>query len=101
LKASFKLWEEYTSEAENVFEDFLGPKTDLLYEDLLKNPHDNFKEIVRFCGIQYIEKDVLRAISTINPDRAFAFMKDKTLVEFYEETKNSELMWRLGYHEIK
>jgi hypothetical protein len=100
LNECFKLWEEYITEAEHVFSEFDGQKMAIRYEDLLENPSAYMKQIAAFCGLNFSNRGIDNITSTVNRHRAYAFMQDESLCEFYEKVKDYDLMQKLGYNNI-
>jgi hypothetical protein len=100
LQGCFDLWREYIAEAETVYKNFIGRKIALRYEDVLGDPYKNLKEIAEFCNIDFKPEDIVKVASKVRTDRAYAFVKDQSLYEFYQTVRNSELMRKLDYHNI-
>jgi hypothetical protein len=100
LNEAFKLWEEYTAEAEHLFETFEGVKLEMRYEDLLTNPIKHLSSAVRFCGLPEDENSIALWASNLDPKRKYAFTNSPEGVRFYEGVKGSALMEKLGYEKI-
>lgn len=96
----FRIWEEYTSEAENTYSSFDGNKIKLRYENLLAKPIEFTKELAEFADVQSSKGAIDTAISMINPTRSLAFLREDQLKGFYKEYKNTDMMKRLGYDSI-
>jgi hypothetical protein len=96
LDEGIKLWEEYTGQALKYQENALH----IAYEKLLTEPQMELEKICSFAGIKSDEETILQAVSDINPDRKFAFMTSKNLIEKYKEIQDSEILKALGYHNI-
>jgi len=95
----YKLWEYYTKkalEADNLFEETIHVK----YEDFLSNPKKILYDISQFLEIEPNEKLMDSVVKKVNPNRAFAFKKDRESMSFYEGVKEEPLMTMLGYNDV-
>ena len=100
LMECFRLWEEYSLEAEEFYDGFDGEKLIVEYETLLKEPLRELSKAAEFCSLEYSNTKLESAASRIDSERAYAFTSDKTLCEFYGNVRLSYLMERLEYNEI-
>lgn len=101
LESAFGLWEDY-----NRFflkHKKLIAKSNLLeikYEDFLQESNVYLSKIADFANIS-IDKDVANSIcSKINSARAYSFLNNKELEEFYARVKDNETMIQLGYNNL-
>lgn len=101
LVESYRLWEEYSQEAEQFYDIYEGQKYSLRYEDFLEEPRNIIGRILALCNLQPSERDVDTALKGINKDRAYSFINDEHLVDFYKGIRNSELMRKMGYDSIE
>lgn len=100
LENCFRVWEEYTEEAEQQFEHFPGCKHSLSFERLVEHPTTELSKIVSFLGVCPGDADIEKAASVVNSDRAFAFMHDESLSRFYNNVRTCACMKRLYYDDV-
>jgi len=101
LDESFRLWEEYSTEAEQFFDDFEGSKLSFRYEDFLQDPRSNIAPMLSLCGLSPSERDIDSALRRIDKQRAYSFARDEELVEFFKRVCNSDMMKKMDYDSIK
>ncbi len=92
-----KLWHEYLDKGFSLDDKNI---MHIKYETFLDDPETVLKDIFNFAGIDIDKSRILRITDSIKRDRKFIFLKDDSLVKLYEEIRNTELMKKLGYHEI-
>ena len=102
LEGGFRIWEEYGEEAESIYKEYDGEKIMIRYEDFLQRPKDYLGDILSFANraLQLKSKKIDDVISIINQKRAFAFVRDEKLVQFYYSKIHSNLTRKLGYDKI-
>ncbi len=100
LTESFKLWEEYTLEAENLYEKFSGPKLDVRYEDFLEDPTRYLDAISKFVRLPNEKVRIQELVGDVDSRRRLAFCSKRHLVSLYHEVRDSSLMKSLGYDDI-
>lgn len=100
LEEGIKLWEEYIERALSLNKNFAGRILHICYEDFLVRPTSFLNEICRFTELKPDETRLEQAAQGANPERRFAFSKDRELFGAYESIKHSAIMKQLGYHEI-
>jgi len=101
LVESFRLWEEYAGQSQDVLESYEGPRLCVRYEDLLSAPAARLAEIAAFCGAEASPAAIEQAAAHVRPSRALAFLQDERLRGFYREVRGSSCMRRLGYADLE
>lgn len=99
IEEGYELWQEYVTKAlslKNNFPNYLEIK----YEDFLERPFENLKVLADFSGLSITEEQLQKEISTINSERAFAFLTNEKYVEIYQHLKTKPLMQQLGYDNL-
>jgi hypothetical protein len=101
LEGAFSLWTEYINTCLTMM-DVLpdGQAMQIQYEGLLTRSHDHVKDVAEFLDIKTSEGAIDRAIREVRPDRAYAFLSNAELRDFYREKAGHSLMTRLGYDRI-
>ena len=100
LEESYKLWELYTRNCEEIYNKLKTKKISLRYEDLLSDPISKLSDLVKFLEISVEPQLIEKMVVEINTDRKFAFLKNKQLVEFYRNHKDDKQMKNLRYDNI-
>ena len=99
LKKGVDLWEFYTKKAlaaDSLFENTITIK----YEDFLENPKQTLLDLTSFLELD-VDMDLIDSVvEKVNANRRFAFIKDPSLVQFYQDIKERPLMKTLGYDNI-
>jgi len=101
IDESFKLWEEYVSEAELQYDQFQGDKMKVRYEDILGSPNKILNDIARFSGLDCTPGSIDEVAGGFNASRVYSFMSNDKLLAFYNEKKTGKLMQKLGYGSIE
>jgi hypothetical protein len=101
IQEGIKLWEEYVTKAFSLDEEFKGRILHVQYEAFLDNYVDHLRTILHFLEMECREADLSRLGASLKTDRKFTFLRDESFVQIYDSMKNSELMQRLGYHNIR
>lgn len=99
IEEGYELWEEYVTKAlslKNKFPDYLEIK----YEDFLENSFENLKTLSKFCGLSITDEQLQKEISSINSERAFAFLTNEKYAEIYQKIKIKPLVQQLGYDKL-
>jgi len=96
LEGGFGLWKEYTDYA-NEFIRSAGGRNILVlkYEDFVKSPAGQMKNMAAFCGLDVSDEKIELLTGRIDKTRSEAFRNKKELVEFARR-KREDLMKR-GY----
>ncbi len=100
LTESFKLWEEYTMEGIDAYNNYEGPKKLVRYEDILSEPAGYLREMAEFCGLDCSRNDIRNIAGKVQSRRAYAFAENEQLCNFYEGIRHNKIMKHLGYDEI-
>lgn len=101
LNSAFALWAEYVTTCLAVIDSLPDKLTmQIKYEDFLEEPGIYVKKIARVLEIQLDEMIVAKAISEVQPKRAYAFWSDPALEQLYENEHSHPLMERLGYNKL-
>ncbi len=99
LEEGVQIWEEYIRiaiESEKLF----GNYHSICYEDFLDNPKTTLENLASFLKIE-TNPDLINSISSkIKPDRKYAFLKDKELVQLYDKIKDKDIIKSLKYSNI-
>lgn len=101
VEKGFELWCEYMNKSLEYTEVHHNKFLNIRYEDFLVEPRSNLLEILSFCGISLNEKKLDAVVADVNPERGYAFRKDKSLLEYYGTVKKHPLMIKLGYGDEK
>lgn len=99
LEEGFNLWEEYVSHALELKHQF-NEYIEIKYEDFLASPSEKTRQLIAFCGLSADENKIQKAIDTVNPERAYAFLSNTKYLEFYQQIKTKPIMQQLGYDNI-
>ncbi len=93
IENSFELWEEYMSIYLNS-KNHIDPTKllEIRYEDLVKHPQDEFIRISKFLRINSKYN-----FEKLNTSRAYNFLTNDNLVEFYKTIEQSKFMKQWGY----
>jgi hypothetical protein len=98
LEACFRLWEEYVSIGRSYKWVLDDRYMELHFEDLLNNPKEHSKRVMRFCG--YDDKDIApilpNSIPLVDSTRTKRF-KNPKYSEFHDRFCNHHLLQELGY----
>jgi hypothetical protein len=101
LSSAYKLWEEYTLEAEKLFNSYTGHKMTVKYEEFLEDPESTLERVAEFCDLDVYDKDCVSELTRkIDSSRKYAFLSDKRLLSFYDDVKDRSLMKVLGYDSL-
>jgi hypothetical protein len=101
LEGAFSLWAEYINTCLTMMDVLPGGQAmQIQYEGLLTRSHDHVKDVAEFLDIKTSEGAIDRAIREVRPDRAYAFLSNAELIDFYQEKADHPLMIRLGYDRI-
>lgn len=92
-----KLWEQYTNQAFSYNKNIIHVR----YESFLENPNKYLRDILDFINLKPTNPNINKTIKTINPDRKFAFSKNKELIKIYYDIKDRKIIKKLNYHNIK
>ena len=95
-----QLWEEYTDKAFSLNREFKENILHIRYETFLENPETTLQHILEFIDMQVDKSSILAAAQMVKSDRKFAFIKDKGLIEIYQQIKERDIMKKLNYHNI-
>jgi hypothetical protein len=96
LKKGINLWFQYVSRAISYKDNFFH----ICYEKFLENPTFTFNSLCNFLGTEFKNSFVENLIKTINSNRRYSFIKDKTLISHYRSIQNKPLLKRLLYDKI-
>ena len=66
----------------------------------MENPETTLQHILEFIDMQVDKSSILAAAQMVKSDRKFAFIKDKGLIEIYQQIKERDIMKKLNYHNI-
>jgi len=97
---SLNLWEEYVAKSLSWNEHFGNNIRHIKYESLLEDPIKVMKDLLVFLNMHVNDDQLTSIVSTINPDRKYAFLRRPELVKIYEQIKNKEIVKRLGYDNL-
>lgn len=95
LDEGYKLWEAYIKQSLSYKE-----ALHIKYEDLIVKPIQILKEIFNFIDISVNEKDYDIYAKEFNPNRAYSFLKNDELIDFYLKIKGNDLVKELGYADL-
>ncbi len=100
MEESYRLWELYTQNCEEIYNQLSAKKISFRYEDLLTNPSEILKELFSFLDISQNHSSIENLKNKINTKRKFAFLKDPELIEFYRLHQNDKFMKMLNYDNL-
>ena len=101
LDGGFSLWEEYVEQAEHVLAETKQDTFSIRYEELLSDPMQYLPGLRDFCELTGRTNTSLeRLAEKVRNERAFAFVRDPELLQFYSSKKNTAWMTRLGYSSV-
>ena len=100
INEGIKLWEEYVSKALSLGEEFGDKMLHIRYEDFLESPRSLFREITEFIGLKVSDTALSDAVSIVNAERRYAFLKDEDLLRIYCSIRDRRLLEILGYNNI-
>jgi hypothetical protein len=99
IEEGVKLWEEYMEYAINAKKLFKNYH-EISYENFLENPKSTLINLATFLEFE-IDDNKINLISTkVNPNRKFAFINDKKLIDHYQIIKNNEFVKLFNYSNI-
>ncbi len=96
----FDLWKEYVTTGLQVCHNDPENIIHVSYEQVLENPSETLERLFTFAGIMPSKGDLNEVVKKINPERRYAFPKDKQLVEFFQRIKNDQLVKKLNYDNV-
>lgn len=95
LNEGYKLWEIYVNKA--LAEE---KAMHIKYEDLLAEPKLYLKDIGNYLGFNLDDVTLEHFSKFFDSNRKYAFLKDKTLMNFYKSIQDDEIMKKLAYDNI-
>lgn len=101
IEEGIKLWKEYISRIFELEEDLSLNILHIQYEDFLEKPIDNLKKITDFIGLDFKEDKLKTYVESINPNRKYAFLNNRYLIDVYENIKDDKFLEKLDYNNIK
>jgi len=102
LKESYRLWEEYVTQGEQVCATLPSDRVlQVRYEDFLGSPVKTLSNISAFCGLEVDDARLDLMMGKVDVSRKFAFSTNGNGVRLYEEVADSPLMQRYGYGDIQ
>ena len=101
LDYGFALWTDYVEMSlETTAALPSGQVRTVSYEALLERPMEILPGVAQFAGLPVEEANLAAAVADIRPERAYAFMNDPALVEFYRHRADHPLIRQLGYGDL-
>jgi len=101
LESAYKLWEEYSEEADNLLKKISDNRKFVIrYEDFLESPNTLLKEMLSFIDIEYSENYLCEVTNCINVKRSFAFKENDKLRLFFLQKRECNQMKISGYSDI-
>ena len=98
LVTGFALWETYTRQADQHIATLPPERTcTIQYETFLSTPKPLLQGLCAFVGIAPDESQIDAACKQVNPAHAYAYARNETLRQFYEQVTTSPQMQRYGY----
>ena len=98
LEGAFGLWNEYVVSCMDHLKKIPHErKFSLSYEDFLAKPSENMIALCKFLRVPINEENILKAVSSVKPERAFAFLHQLNLKDFYKQIKANPMMETLNY----
>jgi len=88
LEGGFSLWEEYMREAHLHVHGLGDRATEVKFENLLKEPYEILKSLVRFCEVKPSKEALTQAVKQVRPDRAYAYRNDQKLKTFAQKVSD-------------
>ena len=102
LDGAFSLWEEYNRMFYKCLEKYNDINLlQICFENLLVNPIREMKRLNDFIGTSLDEPKIAKISGIINRKKRYSFLKSPSLIEFCNRKRNSPLMRKFGYDNIK
>lgn len=101
LKDAFSLWEAYLQYGQAGLKGLDDDQLlELRYEDLLIDPVPHMQRIAAFCGLDVAAGQIETSVAGIRADRAYSFRRQQSLLEFWQEIRQTPWMRRFDYHHL-
>jgi curved DNA-binding protein CbpA len=102
LYGGFSLWTEYVKKTSRYYHLLSDDRfLSLSYESLIDNSYVELIKIANFLGVKKDKEYILELSNTLHKDRAYSFLRNKSLIEFYiKYGKKNNVMMDLGYKKI-
>ncbi len=95
IHEGYLLWKEYVEKALNE-----SDALHIQYEDLLENPQSNLKKVFEYINLSVSENHIEKYTKYFDASRKYAFIRNDTLVQFYNQIKNDHIVQKLSYGNI-
>ena len=99
-KRSFELWKDYNRINQQNCSIFKNQILSIKYEDLLTKPVLYLENIFSFIEVIPGKNEINNIASNIDSSRAYSFVDNLELVDFYNEIKNDKMVSLMGYSNI-
>lgn len=101
LYGAFGLWKEYNAFFLN-YKEKIAPDNllEIKYEDFLKTPESFLDQLSVFLHKPINQQLKDKIVQETNSSRAYSFMGNNELENFYSTVKDDEVMVKLGYNKI-
>ncbi|MBU3820656.1 sulfotransferase [Flavobacteriaceae bacterium XHP0103] len=99
LEEGYNLWKFYVEEAFKADELFSNT-IHIKYEDFLISPEIVLKNLSHFLEIKTDQHLISQIASKVDPNRGYAFKENISLMKFYNQIKDDELVKELGYNNL-
>lgn len=101
LEGAFALWATYLAHAEKWLTYITNERIVIRYEDFVREPIPLLRALADFCELRSVRRwDIEEAAREVEARRAYAFVSDPVLVEFFHSVRTNAWMERYGYSEV-
>jgi len=101
LNRAFKVWEEYNELYVALKERYTDADIfEVCYENLLRDPIVELQKIIKYLELNADTDLVEEVAAKVNSTKAYSFIDDKELKDFYEVTRNNPMMKKFGYDNL-
>ena len=101
LNDAFELWVEYVQTALKTIEKYQPDKVfSVCYENFVTKARNGLVELGSFLQFALDEQTILRVTEDVQSSRAYAFLGNPELEQFYEDRKYHPMMKAFGYDNL-
>ncbi len=100
IEEGYKLWREYINMATGYEEKYEDRIIRVKYEEFIDHTGDVLKRICNFIGLECDDRTISGLTGKIDKNRKYAFLKQESLVNFYQTIRNDSTVAKVGYDAI-
>lgn len=101
IEQGFEVWKQYIVEAIRAEQHTGFHVYHVAYEDLLQNFHHETERLFNHLGFRIPDGALKKTEEKIRDYKAYQFLKNDELADFYQIIKNQSLVTEMDYHEIR